>query len=212
MTVIKPFFASNPSPSPHQSPQCTSLLRGHPPLLFVFVVSFRLQYLLAQECRLPRTKGQSKCMGWTMLFGGYVGKKKAQGPTGHSRMRLDQVRQECSGQQADWACWLSFKLDSTGEGDVLLSDREQPGDTKNVGSNRKIPVNYPKGIREGISKKVTQLTAQLKCLHTNAYSMGNKREELETTVQLGNYGLIAITETLQDESHCNWWQQAFQNR
>lgn len=84
MTVIKPFFASNPSPSPHQSPQCTSLLRGHPPALFVFVVSFRLQYLLAQECTLPRTKGQSKCVGRTIQYGGCVSKKKAQGPTGQT--------------------------------------------------------------------------------------------------------------------------------
>lgn len=41
----------------------------------------------------------------------------------------------------------------------------------------------------------TQLLMQLKCLYTNAHSMRNKQEELETTVLLENYDLIAITET-----------------
>jgi len=43
--------------------------------------------------------------------------------------------------------------------------------------------------------------AKLKCLYTNAHSMGNKQEELETVVQLGKYDLIAIMETWWDESH-----------
>ena len=51
------------------------------------------------------------------------------------------------------------------------------------------------------SKKVTQTTAQLKCLYTNACSMGNKQEELEATVPLESYNLVAITETWWDKSH-----------
>lgn len=47
------------------------------------------------------------------------------------------------------------------------------------------------------------MIAQLKCLYTNAHSMGNKQEELETMVQLENYYLIAIPETWWDEEH-NW--------
>ena len=43
--------------------------------------------------------------------------------------------------------------------------------------------------------------AQLKCLYTNACSMGNKQEELVATAQMENYGLIAITETWWDELH-----------
>jgi len=39
------------------------------------------------------------------------------------------------------------------------------------------------------------LIAQLKCPYTNAYSMGNKQEEMETVVQLESYDLIVITET-----------------
>ncbi|XP_050842254.1 uncharacterized protein LOC127060954 [Serinus canaria] len=46
-------------------------------------------------------------------------------------------------------------------------------------------------------------TAQLKCLYTNAYSMGNKHEDLEALVQLENSDQIAITETWWDELH-NW--------
>lgn len=47
------------------------------------------------------------------------------------------------------------------------------------------------------------MIAQLKCFYTNAHSMGNKQEELETMVQLENYYLIAIPETCWDEEH-NW--------
>lgn len=45
------------------------------------------------------------------------------------------------------------------------------------------------------------LTFQLKCLHTKAYSMGNKQEEVESMVQVENYELIAIKETWWNESH-----------
>ena len=41
----------------------------------------------------------------------------------------------------------------------------------------------------------------MKCLYTNAHSMGNKQEELEAIVLLESYDLIAITETWWDESH-----------
>ena len=51
------------------------------------------------------------------------------------------------------------------------------------------------------SKKVTWSTAQLKCLYTNACSMGNKQEELEVIVQLENYDIAAIRET--------WWDDSF---
>ena len=43
--------------------------------------------------------------------------------------------------------------------------------------------------------------AQLKCVCTNARSMGNKQEESETTVQQASYDLVAITETWWDCSH-----------
>ena len=42
---------------------------------------------------------------------------------------------------------------------------------------------------------------QLKCIYTNARSMGNKQEELEVIVQCTNYDLVAITETWWDHSH-----------
>ena len=43
--------------------------------------------------------------------------------------------------------------------------------------------------------------AQLKRLYPNAHSMGNKQEELEATVLLESYDLVAITETWWDKSH-----------
>ena len=47
---------------------------------------------------------------------------------------------------------------------------------------------------------VRQMT-QLKCIYTNARSMGNKQEELEAIVQQANYDLVAITKTWWDHSH-----------
>ena len=45
--------------------------------------------------------------------------------------------------------------------------------------------------------------AQLKCIYTNAHSMGNKQEELEAIARQGNYNVVTITETWWDDSH-NW--------
>ena len=70
-----------------------------------------------------------------------------------------------------------------------------------IGANCGTLVEYLKVINGRSSRKVTWLTAQLKCLYTNAYSMGNKQEELEATVLLESYDLVAITETWWDESH-----------
>lgn len=81
-----------------------------------------------------------------------------------------------------------------GEGGVL-GDREAHGNAVTLGGGKRKPQTCPGGIREGSSKKAMRPIAKLKCLYTNACSMGNKQEELETVVQLGKYDLIAITET-----------------
>jgi len=46
-----------------------------------------------------------------------------------------------------------------------------------------------------------RLIAQLKCVYTNARSMGNKQEELEAIIQQDGYDLVAITETWWGNSH-----------
>ncbi|KAK4820811.1 LOW QUALITY PROTEIN: hypothetical protein QYF61_007205 [Mycteria americana] len=43
--------------------------------------------------------------------------------------------------------------------------------------------------------------AQLKCISTNARSMGNKQEELKAIVQQDSYDLVTLTETWWDDSH-----------
>lgn len=48
------------------------------------------------------------------------------------------------------------------------------------------------GVRHG---------TQLKCIYSNAYSMGNRLEELEAIVRQANCDLVAITETWWDCSH-----------
>ena len=89
-----------------------------------------------------------------------------------------------------------------GEGDVL-GDREDHRNAFTLGGGKGKPQSCPGGIREGSSDKAMRPIAKLKCLYTNAHSMGNKQEELEAVVQLGKYDLIAIMETWWDKSH-NW--------
>lgn len=53
--------------------------------------------------------------------------------------------------------------------------------------------------------------------YTKAHSLGNKQDELETTVQLENYNVIAITEAWWDVCHVqlkhgNYGPKAFQKR
>lgn len=44
-------------------------------------------------------------------------------------------------------------------------------------------------------EKVVKSIAQLKCIYTNAHSIGNNQEELEATVEWENCDTLAITET-----------------
>jgi len=62
-------------------------------------------------------------------------------------------------------------------------------------------VKHLKGTKGCSSKKATLPTAQLKCLYTNIYSTGNKQEELEATMLLESYDLVALTEPWWDGSH-----------
>ena len=54
---------------------------------------------------------------------------------------------------------------------------------------------YLKRIKELTFSEVTKTAAPLKCLYTNACSLGNKQEELEATVLLGNHDIVAVPET-----------------
>ncbi|KAK4810556.1 hypothetical protein QYF61_004519 [Mycteria americana] len=85
-------------------------------------------------------------------------------------------------------------------GAQLKSNRVELGDTEAIGAKRGTPVKRLKA-HKGCSMKETRMTAQLKCLYTNARSMGNKQEELEAIVHQENYDMVAITETWWDDSH-----------
>ncbi|PKU37652.1 rna-directed dna polymerase from mobile element jockey-like [Limosa lapponica baueri] len=76
-----------------------------------------------------------------------------------------------------------FKLEVKGEGDKTRPISNEPGG---------------KGPRMGVKSG-----AQLKCIYTNARSMGNKQDELEAIVQKDTYDVVAITETWWDDGH-NW--------
>jgi len=62
-------------------------------------------------------------------------------------------------------------------------------------------VEIPEYGHEGIRTTATQKEAQLRCLYTNACSMGNKQEELEATVRLESYDIVTIKETEWNDSH-----------
>ncbi|XP_065409830.1 uncharacterized protein LOC135972960 isoform X1 [Chrysemys picta bellii] len=51
------------------------------------------------------------------------------------------------------------------------------------------------------AEKEGRSMSYLKCLYTNARSLGNKQGELEVLAQSGNYDAIGITETWWDNSH-----------
>lgn len=74
-------------------------------------------------------------------------------------------------------------VDLGGEGDGVLSSRET-GSTDVLGPKREKPVKCLKRIRACSPKKGDLFViVQLKCLHTNACSMGNKEQKLEVTVK-----------------------------
>ncbi|KAK4811067.1 hypothetical protein QYF61_016353 [Mycteria americana] len=81
--------------------------------------------------------------------------------------------------------------------------RVELGDTEAIGAKRETPVKHLKAHKGCSSMKETRTTTQLKCLYTNARSMGNKQEELEAIVHQENYDMVAITERWWDDLH-NW--------
>ena len=66
---------------------------------------------------------------------------------------------------------------------------------------KSVAAETPEYGHEGIRATATPKEAQLRCLYTNARSMGNKQEELEAIVQLESYDTVAITETWWNDSH-----------
>lgn len=65
-------------------------------------------------------------------------------------------------------------------------------------------VQVPNRERREVSNRQQEgMSHGLRCLYTNAQSMGNKQDELELLAQQSSYDLIGITETWWDESH-NW--------
>ncbi|GAB0189311.1 maestro heat-like repeat-containing protein family member 7 [Grus japonensis] len=62
------------------------------------------------------------------------------------------------------------------------------------------PENSHIRIRTSSPTKVEGSIAQLKCIYTNACSIGNEQEELEAIVQQENYDIVAIMETWWDDS------------
>ncbi|RMC10100.1 hypothetical protein DUI87_12898 [Hirundo rustica rustica] len=80
---------------------------------------------------------------------------------------------------------------------IFLESRVTQG-LKGEGDAAGLSVSRPKGGKPELGVKSV---AQLKCVYTNAHSIGNKQEELEAMVQQQSYDVVTITETWWDESH-----------
>ncbi|GAB0179239.1 hypothetical protein GRJ2_000389200 [Grus japonensis] len=78
---------------------------------------------------------------------------------------------------------------------------DKPGAPDATGTNRVTLGMYIKRIPATPANKSASTGAQLKCLYVNAWSMGNKQEELEMCVCLQGYDLIGITEMWWDSSN-----------
>ena len=86
---------------------------------------------------------------------------------------------------------------------VLVKEEEDsPFCRKNMRvGGRLVAMETPEYDHEGIRTTATQKEAQLRCFYTNAHSMGNKEEELETIVWSESYDTVTITETWWNDSH-----------
>ncbi|GAB0182786.1 hypothetical protein GRJ2_000743900 [Grus japonensis] len=78
---------------------------------------------------------------------------------------------------------------------------DEPGAPDATGTNGVTLGRYIKRIPATPANKSASLGAQPKCLYTNAQSIGNKKEELQTCVCLQGCDLIGIRET--------WWDSSY---
>ncbi|KAK4831196.1 hypothetical protein QYF61_015928 [Mycteria americana] len=135
----------------------------------------------------------------TSMFGGVSQGKRSRG----RQQSWGQVAMCSSQEEKGVRRWRpSAQAAARGYTGAQLN-RVELGDTEAIGAKRETPVKHLKAHKGCSSMKETRTTAQLKCLYTNARSMGNKQEELEAIVHQENYDMVAIMETWWDDSH-NW--------
>ncbi|GAB0205823.1 hypothetical protein GRJ2_003047900 [Grus japonensis] len=78
---------------------------------------------------------------------------------------------------------------------------DEPGAPDATGTYGETLRRYIKGIPAAVAHQSASSGAQLKCLYTNAWSMGNEQEDLDTCAYLQGYDLIGIMET--------WWDGSY---
>ena len=97
-----------------------------------------------------------------------------------------------------------------GLGEVVTADTVEDSREKHLScpigsskdSSEKVMISIPcPEFSSCIPPGVTMPAASLKCLYTNARSMGNKQDELEICVRSQGHDLIVITEMWWDSSH-----------
>ncbi|GAB0188316.1 hypothetical protein GRJ2_001296900 [Grus japonensis] len=102
------------------------------------------------------------------------------------------------GREADKDSWLTAQRRAGCTTARSKPRGDEPGAPDATGTHTG---RYIKRIPATPANKSASSGAQLKCLYTNARSMGNKQEELETCVCLQGYDLIGITEM--------WWDSSY---
>ncbi|RMC14901.1 hypothetical protein DUI87_07078 [Hirundo rustica rustica] len=116
------------------------------------------------------------------------------------RLAHDELWEDAPRLKGQSASGGPQKSDSGGVdhiGEYCKSYGDEPGTPGIIEAIRETPLKYLKGIKGCPSKKVTQLTAQLKGLHTKAHN----KHELEATMLLESCDPLAIAETWWDRSN-----------
>ena len=84
----------------------------------------------------------------------------------------------------------------------LKEEEDSPFCRKNTSVGvRLVAMETPEYGQEGIRASATQKVGQLRCFYTNAYSMGNKQEELEAIVRSENCNIVTSMKTWWNDSH-----------
>ncbi|KAK4815341.1 hypothetical protein QYF61_000173 [Mycteria americana] len=192
LTDFNPWYSTKQIPE--EAKVCSPEVQGRELAIMVTRKRKRGENLAISSLRLGMCKyskfALSKMYSPTSEYGGWVSGGSMIIPlaTNACAQRAANIK-ETTSQLTEWKVSLAVP--------VLRSCR-----SNNI-RTMEMPENGHVGIRASPPKKLVGSITQLKCICTNAHSMGNKQEELEAIVQQENYDIVAITETWWDDSH-NW--------
>ena len=107
-----------------------------------------------------------------------------------SERNVPVLEEEGCACKTPWSCAL------------VKEEDDSPLCRKNMRAGmRLVAVETPVCGHERIRVTATCKETKLRCLYTNAHSMGNKQEEVGATVWFESYDIVTIMETWWNDSH-----------